>query len=120
MMSKSCGLYDRPLSKGAQCTVQRVDREVQAPAPNPDPARWRLLRKHQYPHAYVLIVRYLDCTNFEGLKVMVYLGRYLKRPERLDPHFAKTDDSPIARFKPDAQGIALAKALAGSAWRPGK
>ena len=50
---------------------------------------------------------------------MVYLGRYTKRPERLDPHFAETPGSPIARFRPDADGIAMAKALAASL-RPGK
>jgi hypothetical protein len=62
----------------------------------------------------VLKVRYLDCTNFEGVKVMVYRGQFTTLPTMLDPHFSESWDSPIARFKPDAEGIGLAKMLAES------
>lgn len=74
-----------------------------APAPNPDPARWTLLDCVVYPGAYVLKVRYHDCTNFEGVKVMVYRGTYSPR-RSLDPHFYEGDDAPIARFRPDKEG----------------
>jgi len=84
------------------------------PAPNPDPKRWCLLICEQFDHGYVLKVRYLDCTNFEGIKIMVYRGNF--RGERtvkhLDPHFTPGDDSPIARFKPDAEGFKMARDLA--------
>jgi hypothetical protein len=84
---------------------------VAAPAPNPRPDRWRLLDAWEYPNGYVLRVRYLDATNFEGVKVMVYRGKY--RPRRsLDPHFTPDSDSPIARFRPDVEGINMAKNLA--------
>jgi hypothetical protein len=84
-----------------------------APAPNPDPRRWQLLDVKQFDHAHVLTVRYLDCTNFEGIKVMVFRGRYAPR-EAMDPHFSDEADSPIARFRPDADGVAMAVALAKS------
>lgn len=86
-----------------------------APAPNPSPTRWRLLGKKQYKHGYVLIVKYLDATNFEGVKCMVYRGKY-KKPYMgyLDPHFTPQDDSPIARFRPDEEGIVMACQLARS------
>lgn len=84
-----------------------------APAPNPDPKRWQILRKKQFKHGYVLTVRYLDCTNFEGVKVMVFRGQYEPRTH-LDPHFSEAPDSPIARFRPDADGVAMAEALAKS------
>ena len=80
--------------------------------PNPDPSRWRLVDSFKFKNAHVLIVKYLDCTNFEGLKCMVFKGPY-EYQEYLDPHFS--DDrrySPIARFRPDAEGIELAKELA--------
>lgn len=82
-----------------------------APAPNPDPSRWTLINKYKYAHGYVLIVKYLDCTNFDGVKVMVYRGKY-SRKNKLDPHFTDDKNSPIARFRPDAEGIEMAKVLA--------
>lgn len=76
-----------------------------APAPNPDPKRWRLLKWVSFKNAYVLKVRYLDCTNFEGEKIMVYAGKF-NQPvfEELDPHFQEKGHSPIARFRPDWEG----------------
>ena len=94
-----------------------------APAPNPDPSRWLLLDAWIYDDAaYVLRVRYLDATNFEGMKVMVYRGKAptwvypeaSKESVKLDPHFTPRKSSPIARFRPDAEGIAMAKAMAES------
>ena len=43
-----------------------------AVAPNPDPSKWELLDKAEFDNGYVLKVKYQDCTNFEGQKVMVY------------------------------------------------
>ena len=82
-----------------------------APAPNPDPSRWNLLFVEQFKHAYLIAVRYLDCTNFEGVKVMVFRGTYVPR-ERMDPHFSDGPESPVARFRPDADGFKMARALA--------
>jgi hypothetical protein len=81
-----------------------------APAPNPDPKRWELRQVFVYPHAYVLVVRYLDCTNFEGLKVMVYQGSVAPDIQcvALDPHFTEEATSLIARFQPTEAGIQLA------------
>ena len=83
------------------------------PAPNPNPGRWNITKKVQYPNAYVLMVHYLDCTNFEGLKVMVYRGQF-RDTKHLDPHFADSPDSPVARFRPDAFGWQWANTLARS------
>jgi len=77
------------------------------PAPNPRPDRYELKGMYQFNNAHLLIVRYLDCTNFEGLKAMVFAGKYEHR-EFLDPHFSESKGSPIARFRPDNQGLALA------------
>lgn len=54
----------------------------------------------QFANAHVLLVRYLDCTNYEGEKLMVFRGQYKPR-KRLDPHFTQGPTSPIARFRPD-------------------
>ncbi len=84
-----------------------------APAPNPDPSRWTLLERADYPHGSVMRVRYHDCTNFEGEKVMVYRG-IKKAMVDLDPHFSENPESPIARFRPDDVGWKMACDLAAS------
>lgn len=84
-----------------------------APAPNPSPDRWTLIEKAEFENGYVLKVKYFDCTNFEGVKVMVYRGKYAYTP-RIDPHFANNGTAPIARFKPDKDGWKMATGLAKS------
>ncbi len=81
--------------------------------PNPNPSRWQILDKHYYKNTTLLIVKYLDCTNFEGTKVMVYEGTFNPHAgQELDPHFQEGCVSPIARFKPTQEGINLAKIFA--------
>lgn len=82
-------------------------------APNPSPSRWDCKDYIAYPNGYVLMVKYLDCTNFEGMKIMVYKGKF-KPKILLDPHFSDDPDSPIARFKPTPEGLEMAKKLAES------
>ena len=86
---------------------------IKAPAPNPDPSRWVLIEKLQYTNAYVLKVKYKDCTNFEGIKIMVYKGQY-RHKEYLDPHFQELTKGPIARFEPSREGYEMAIKLAKS------
>lgn len=79
----------------------------------PDPLHWTLLAKVEFRNAHVLRVKYPDCTNFEGVKIMVYRGAYSPRVD-LDPHFTDDPHAPIARFRPDEEGWRLAIALAMS------
>lgn len=95
---------------GRKCWLQEFSNKP-APAPNPNPKRWELLDKAEYSKYYVLKVRYLDATNFDGVKIMVYHGRY-RHVDYLDPHFENSPSSPIARFKPNEGGWELAKAFA--------
>jgi hypothetical protein len=63
----------------------------------------------------VAIVRYPNCTNHGGLKVLVYrntCAKVLRHAKCLDPHFLETGLSPFARFEPTEDGIAAAKATA--------
>jgi len=83
------------------------------PAPNPNPSRWELIEKKQLKNSYILLVKYLDCTNFEGVKLMVFKGQY-KKPKTLDPHFRDTFNSPIARFPPTKEGWVLANIIANT------
>jgi hypothetical protein len=82
---------------------------------NPDPKRYTILLHSQINDYLMVVVHYPNCTNFEGLKVMVY--EYIhsieeliqKTKGELDPHFSKDGVSPIARFKPTKEGIEMAK-----------
>ena len=71
--------------------------------PNPDPALWEIMDQGHFKNGYVLKVHYPGCSNFEGVKIMVYRGKWEERAE-LDPHFRDAIDSPVARFKPDIEG----------------
>jgi len=81
------------------------------------------LKVWDYNRAYVLKVRYLDATNFEGVKIMVYRGKFPGRSRLvgspLDPHFRPGGGSPVARFRPDDEGERLANKLAEGLGRKG-
>ncbi len=99
----------------SHCFTSEYTSNPKAPIPNPDPNHWTLLEFFEYKNAFVIKVKYHDCTNFEGVKVMVYKGSCTDLPmlpKLLDPHFAEFGFSPIARFRPDEEGLELAKQLA--------
>lgn len=83
------------------------------PAPNPDPSRYEVLDTEKYGNYSVLKIKYLDCTNYEGVKILVFNVDFSKlmKQKRLDPHFSddKTLHSPIARFAPTDEGWEDAK-----------
>jgi hypothetical protein len=84
-----------------------------AEAPAPNPKNFEILKQVHRPQGQVLIVKYPDCTNYEGVKVLVYkTSKFLGNMSELDPHFDKGGKSPFARFEPTPAGIAAAIKLA--------
>jgi hypothetical protein len=82
--------------------------------PNPNPARFRILRTMQVGKAVVAEVNYPDCWNYEGNKVLVFRDMAeaeLRRRKTLDPHFSK-HGGPLARFEPTEYGWTLAVEVA--------
>lgn len=83
---------------------------------NPDPKRWELVC-YEYVHNYLILkLRYPSCTNYEGLKILVFKDICyfdLIQQGSIDPHFSnnKAVHSPIARFEPTEEGMRLAKLL---------
>lgn len=77
-------------------------------APNPDPKNWEIMFSVQYGDYVVAQIRYPDCTNSEGKKILVYKSNFLELSNQniLDPHFGDVPGFiyPIARFKPDQEG----------------
>jgi hypothetical protein len=86
-----------------------------APAPNPDPSRFEITHIENFGTCVLAVVSYLDCTNFEGVKVLLYVNTTIpevRNQGALDPHFSETGLSPFARFKPTEDGLRVAKELA--------
>ena len=82
-------------------------------APNPDPSRWELIKTNKYKHITVVLVKYKDCTNFEGNKILVFNSSIdLDESKSLDPHFSNNSASPIARFIPTDEGWKMANDFA--------
>ena len=81
-----------------------------APAPNPDPSRWVSCSVQLFDHAYVHLVKYEDCTNYGGRKILVFKGDWIDGggEDELDPHFSEQDTRLIARFVPTLIGWGLA------------
>jgi hypothetical protein len=76
---------------------------------NPNPINFRILKMQEVGKFQVLLVKYTDCINYEGCKILVFEGAtqaQLKRLKSMDPHFCNCDAhiSPIARFKPTQKG----------------
>jgi len=81
--------------------------------PNPNPENYSIIDSSYYSNLTqgILVVRikYLDCTNYEGVKILVYKDVNLddlRLQKSIDPHFSenKKYHSPIARFEPTQEG----------------
>lgn len=71
---------------------------------NPNPKRWELVSRYDAPHAHALKIKYPGCTNFEGIKILVYQGKFEGLKDR-DPHFFDKSNL-LARFRPDQWELA--------------
>ena len=80
---------------------------------NSDPSNWIIEKYVQEKQCLVVKIKYPNCKNYEGNKILVYEGitiSDLRAQKKIDPHFS--DDmqykSPIARFEPTDYGWKLA------------
>jgi|CXWL01.1.fsa_nt_gi hypothetical protein len=100
---------ESPIIKIVEVVKEKIVRVL---ASDPDPLKFDVLDEIKINKAVVVVVRYPDCTNYEGKKVLVFDSNYkwlkLKRTGKLDPHFTENTYSPVARFEPTDRGIELA------------
>lgn len=87
------------------------------PSSNPNPERFIILDwacTNGPRRCLIVKAKYPDAKNYEGIKIMVYVGfndtEELRRAtsNKLDPHFSENGISPIARFEPTEDGWANA------------
>jgi len=85
------------------------------PNSNPNPVNFKILEEKAVGQMLVLKVQYPDATNYEGIKILVYMNFtksediIFKNRGKLDPHFAGDGSvSPVARFEPTVVGMYMA------------
>lgn len=76
---------------------------------NPDPRNYKIVDFYEINRHVVVKVHYPDCTNYEGIKVLLYEKttiEELRQQKYLDPHFTVDPrfKSPFARFAPTEVG----------------
>lgn len=78
--------------------------------PNPNPRKFQILTKQEYPAVTLLRVYYPNCTTYGGEKGVVIRGKWDENRRSLDPHFLPDNDV-MARFCADLEGWVLAQAF---------
>ena len=76
--------------------------------PNPNPINYKIVKHRQVGDYLVIKIKYLDCTNYEGVKILIFKTtlKELIAQKYIDPHFCENEKfiSPIARFVPTLEG----------------
>lgn len=86
---------------------------------NPDPRNFTILNEEYINGYLILLVKYPNCTNFEGHKLLVYGGAVSSKAilhhtsGKLDPHFSTHWGGPIARFRPCLESLQLIQNMIG-------
>lgn len=73
---------------------------------NPDPKKFEIVGYVERKPYLLLRVKYGNCTNYEGLKILLFEDTTIKEVEfwsELDPHFTESSKL-IARFVPTVEG----------------
>ncbi len=77
--------------------------------PNPDPKNFEIWRYEENGDWLLVVIRYPDCINFNGDKILLYRNITIERLKGLteiDPHFSNKfkQITPFARFVPTEEG----------------
>jgi len=104
----SCDRNRIPLYDGPDCSTCGWKN-----LPNPDPSNYEIKRWKTIGKYLLMEIKYLDCVNYEGDKILLYKDvglTQLTDQKLIDPHFSDTDMfiSPVARFRPTNNGWEMA------------
>jgi len=84
--------------------------------PVPDAKNFIIGGSVEYKGHLLVEIKYPDCINYEGNKILLYMNttlKELKKQKYLDPHFSDKLGylSPIARFVPTPYGWKLGERM---------
>jgi hypothetical protein len=105
------------MSTGCSCTLGKVCQcGALTPAndKNPDPYNFSVIKREYVNGKVLALIRYPNCTNYEGKKILVLEDISLQNFDfltKLDPHFMENGHL-VARFRPDCYGMAYQFCLA--------
>lgn len=77
---------------------------------DPNPHKFIILDYIEKSGGILVKIKYPNCTNYEGIKILLFKDKNIKQIralDTLDPHFLKNDSSLIARFVPTDEGWIL-------------
>lgn len=79
----------------------------------PDPHKYEIERHNMTGQFLSVQIRYPNCTNYEGRKILIYYGITIEKlieQKYIDPHFSDNPKYkfPIARFEPTDNGWLMA------------
>ena len=107
---KNCSLHDN-----YYCSVRKKKYTCSTQPVAPNPINFEILELVQVRHHVVAKIKYPDCTNYEGIKICLFLfttTKEISNLKEIDPHFSTELSSPFARFKPNEIGWKMAIELA--------
>ncbi len=100
------GLFGKPSNSVADVPYKAVPG-------NPDPLLYTI-KKHARVNSFLIVrVKYCGCTNFEGMKILVFKDATMDQllaQRTIDPHFSDSEKfiHPVARFVPTVEGMKMA------------
>lgn len=105
------------ISSSSFDTARRVIVNEPVISKNPNPNNYEFIRFQEYSDFLILELKYPNCTNYEGHKILLFKGISMieiLRQKAIDPHFSENEDffSPIARFVPTDDGWLMAQFVA--------
>lgn len=97
-------------SFGDDFTWNCNDKSPDNTSPDPNPENFKIKQIREIGKYLWVLVNYPNCSTFKGDKILIYRNvtrNRIKLYARLDPHFSETGLSPVARFRPDSDGVEL-------------
>ena len=89
-------------------TIRSAESKCNIMPPNPNPYKFEILDIFEKNNYTVVKVHYVGCTNFEGIKILLFEGNIkdeILKLNALDPHFMENGKfTLLARFRPDEKG----------------
>ena len=113
-LSKGWVDYECNVSSKTLSTIRSAESKCNMP-PNPNPYKFEILDIFEENNFTVVKVNYIGCTNFEGIKILLFEGNIkdeVLKLNALDPHFMENGKfTLLARFRPDEKGWKLLNIL---------